>query len=46
MPSTTALSLMVFLRSNHQAMPNLIIDTDDLIAYILALKQPSARDRR
>jgi mono/diheme cytochrome c family protein len=49
MPSTTALSLKVFLRSNHQGMPNLIIpdsDTDDLIAYILNLKQPSARDRR
>jgi mono/diheme cytochrome c family protein len=49
MPSTTALSLKVFLRSNHQRMPNLIIpdsETDDLIAYILNLKQPSARDRR
>jgi cytochrome c len=41
MPSTTALSLKVFLRSNHNAMPNLIIsdsDTDDLIAYILNLR--------
>ena len=49
MRSTTALSLKVFLRSNHQGMPNLIIpdsETDDLIAYILNLKQPSARDRR
>jgi cytochrome c len=49
MPSTTALSLKVFLRSNHNRMPNLIIpdsDTDDLIAYILDLKQPSAPNRR
>jgi hypothetical protein len=41
MPSTTALSLKVFLRSNHNGMPNLIIpdsETDDLIAYILDLK--------
>ena len=48
MPSTTALSLKVFLRSNHKEMPNLIIsnsDTDDLIAYILNLKQPSAPKR-
>jgi mono/diheme cytochrome c family protein len=49
MPSTTALSLKVFLRSNHKAMPNLIIpdsETDDLIAYILNLEQPSAPNRR
>jgi mono/diheme cytochrome c family protein len=49
MPSTTALSLKVFLRSNHRRMPNLIIpdsETDDLIAYILNLKQPSAPNRR
>ena len=49
MPSTTALSLKVFLRSNHNRMPNLIIpdsETDDLIAYILNLKQPSAPNRR
>jgi mono/diheme cytochrome c family protein len=49
MPSTTALSLKVFLRSNHNRMPNLIIpdsDTDDLIAYILDLKQPSGPNRR
>ena len=49
MPSTTALSLKVFLQSNHKGMPNLIIsnsDTDDLIAYILNLKQPSAPNRR
>jgi mono/diheme cytochrome c family protein len=49
MPSTTALSLKVFLRSNHNEMPNLIIpdsETDDLIAYILSLKQPPASNRR
>jgi mono/diheme cytochrome c family protein len=49
MPSTTALSLKVFLRSSHNAMPNLIIpdaETDDLIAYILNLKQPSAPNRQ
>jgi mono/diheme cytochrome c family protein len=45
LPSTTALSLKVFLRSNHKEMPNLIIpdsETNDLIAFILSLKQPSA----
>jgi mono/diheme cytochrome c family protein len=44
MPSTTALSLKVFLRSNHKQMPNLIIsdtDTDDIVAYILSLNRPS-----
>lgn len=44
MPSTTALSLKVFLRSNHKEMPNLIIsntDTDDIVAYILSLNRPS-----
>ena len=42
MPSTTALSLRVFLQSSHPSMPNLIIgraETDDLIAYILSLKR-------
>jgi len=41
-PSTTGLSLNVFLHSNHGNMPNLIIsstDSDDLIAYILSLKK-------
>ena len=41
-PSTTALSLRVFLRSNHNRMPNFIISqsaTDNVIAYILSLKQ-------
>jgi mono/diheme cytochrome c family protein len=49
MPSTTALSLKVFLRSSHKEMPNLIIpdsQTDDLIAYILNLRQPLAPHRR
>jgi len=42
LPSTTALSLKAFLRSNHNKMPNFIIspaDTDDVIAYILSLKR-------
>lgn len=42
LPSTTALSLRVFLQSSHPSMPNLIIgraETDDLIAYILSLKR-------
>jgi mono/diheme cytochrome c family protein len=40
--STTALSLRVFLQSNHKTMPNFIIarrDTDDVIAYILSLRR-------
>ena len=42
LPSTTGLSLNVFLHSNHKNMPNLILshaDSDDLIAYILSLKK-------
>jgi mono/diheme cytochrome c family protein len=42
LPSTTALSLKVFLRSTHNQMPNFILpsaDTDDVIAYILSLKR-------
>jgi mono/diheme cytochrome c family protein len=42
LPSTTALSLKVFLRSNHKRMPNLILsdaEADDVIAYILSLKR-------
>ena len=41
-PSTTALSLKVFLRSNHKGMPNLIVaesDSEKLIDYILSLKR-------
>jgi mono/diheme cytochrome c family protein len=42
LPSTTALSLKVFLRSSHNGMPNLIVsdsDSDKLIDYILSLKR-------
>ena len=43
MPSNTAHSLKVFLRSNHKRrMPNFIMsnaDTDDVVDYILSLKQ-------
>ncbi len=42
LPSTTALSLRVFLRSNHKEMPNFTLkpaETDDIIAYILSLKR-------
>jgi mono/diheme cytochrome c family protein len=41
-PSTTGISLNVFLHSNHRNMPNFIIKSDesnDLIAYILSLKK-------
>jgi mono/diheme cytochrome c family protein len=42
MTATTALSLKVFLRSNHKNMPNLILteaEADDIIAYILSFKK-------
>ena len=42
LPSTTALSLNVFLHSNHNNMPNLILsgaESRDVIAYILTLKR-------
>jgi len=42
MPSSTELSLKVFLRSNHKSMPNFIIrqnDIDDIVTYILSLKR-------
>jgi mono/diheme cytochrome c family protein len=42
LPSTTRLSLKVFLQSNHKQMPNFIIsksDTDDIIEYIVSLKR-------
>lgn len=42
MPSTTALSLRVFLNSSHINMPNVIIqpsDADEIIHYILGLKR-------
>src|SRR5260221_795249 len=41
-PSTTALSLKVFLRSNHPSIPNLVMapdQADDLVNYILSLKR-------
>jgi mono/diheme cytochrome c family protein len=42
LPSTTGISLNVFLHSNHRNMPDFIIssaDSNDLIAYILSLKK-------
>ena len=42
LPSITALSLKVFLRSNHKQMPNIILsnaEADDVIAFILSLKR-------
>jgi mono/diheme cytochrome c family protein len=41
MPSTTALSLRVFLQTTHADMPSIEMtaaETDDLIAFILSLK--------
>jgi cytochrome c len=41
-PSTTELSLKVFLRTSHRSMPNLVIapsQADDLVHYILSLKR-------
>jgi mono/diheme cytochrome c family protein len=41
-PSTTALSLRVFFKTNHRSMPNLVIapaEADDLANYILSLKR-------
>jgi cytochrome c len=41
-PSTTALSLKVFLRTTHGNMPDLVIapgQADDLVNYILSLKR-------
>ena len=41
MPSTTAESLGVFLRTSHPTMPNIILsnaERDDVIAYILSLR--------
>ena len=42
MPSTTELSLKVFLQSNHPTMPNVILTAEqrgDLVNYILSLKR-------
>lgn len=41
LPSTTALSLNVFLQSTHRNMPDFHLtrsESDDLIAYILSLR--------
>ncbi len=41
-PSTTELSLKVFLRSSHHNMPNLVLtpdQADDLATYILSLRR-------
>lgn len=41
MPSTTALSLGVFLRTSHPTMPNVMLtpaDLDNVIAYVLSLR--------
>ena len=42
LPSSTGISLNVFLHSNHRNMPDFMItsaESNDLIAYILSLKQ-------
>lgn len=42
MPSTTSLSLHVFMRTSHPSMPNYRLgphETDDVIAYILSLRR-------
>jgi hypothetical protein len=42
MPSTTELSLKVFLRSSHRNMPNFILsreEMDSVTWYILGLKK-------
>jgi mono/diheme cytochrome c family protein len=41
-PSTTELSLRVFLQSPHFSMPNFMLtpqETDDVISYILSLRK-------
>ena len=42
LPSTTALSLKVFLETSHDKMPNYRLkqsETDDVIAYIMSMKK-------
>lgn len=42
MPSTTALSVKVFLRSSHKDMPNIVLDDkeiDAISSYILDLRK-------
>ena len=41
-PSTTALSLRVFLQTSHPSMPNIMLkpdESDSLVNYILSLKR-------
>ena len=41
-PSTTAVSLKVFLQTSHKNMPNFILqpeEADNIVAYILSLKR-------
>ena len=41
LPSTTALSLKVFLQTSHKNMPNFMLqpgEADDIVAYILSFK--------
>jgi mono/diheme cytochrome c family protein len=43
MPSTTQLSLHVFLRTSHAGMPNILLDEheiDDLAAYLMSMSPP------
>lgn len=45
-PATTEISLRAFLQTPHATMPNLMLsreETDDLIAYLLALKGEQGR---
>ena len=42
LPSTTALSLKVFLQTSHRSMPNFILqpeEANDIVAYILSLRR-------
>jgi mono/diheme cytochrome c family protein len=42
MPSTTALSLGVFMRTSHPTMPNVVLtpaELDDVIGFILSLRR-------
>jgi cytochrome c len=41
-PSTTELSLKVFLQTNHRSMPNIVLtpgQAEELVSYILSLKR-------
>jgi mono/diheme cytochrome c family protein len=42
-PSTTELSLRVFLRTSHAGMPNILLseaEIDDLVAYVMSMAPP------